>query len=239
MLRVACAMQRTSVSKLLLQSARQRSSLPFRRLFSSSTGDGPGTERKRNPLSLLVWTSIFAGCGYFAGTNKELFLRTSTDDEKKRDDDNGNDNVAERLALPPVPEVVYDAAIVGGGVVGLAVARELAVTFPDRKFVVLEKSQNLAGEASAGNSGLGCTGYDAPAGSLERQLLRRSAQRHPNLYRSMGLSYVTNSNECVRSTGKQHNSRSIVVRSVFLWPAQCAVHPYFCVLRVRGACSSG
>jgi glycerol-3-phosphate dehydrogenase len=43
--------------------------------------------------------------------------------------------------------------------------------------------------ASSGNSGLGCTGYDAPIGSLERQLLRRSIQIHQNLYRSFGLSH--------------------------------------------------
>lgn len=44
--------------------------------------------------------------------------------------------------------------------------------------------------ASSGNSGIGCTGYDAPPGSLERRLLRRSIQLHPQLYRSLGLSYA-------------------------------------------------
>ena len=33
------------------------------------------------------------------------------------------------------------------------------------------------------------TGYDAPSGSLERRLLRRSIELHPSLYRSFGLSY--------------------------------------------------
>jgi glycerol-3-phosphate dehydrogenase len=81
----------------------------------------------------------------------------------------------------------YDAVVVGGGVVGLSVARELAVA--GQKVVVLEKEHALVTGASGGNSGLGCTGYDAPEGSLERRLLRRSIQRHPNLYRSLGLSY--------------------------------------------------
>ncbi len=43
--------------------------------------------------------------------------------------------------------------------------------------------------ARAGNSGLGCTGYDAPAGSLESRLLRRSAAIHASLYRSFGLGH--------------------------------------------------
>ena len=93
----------------------------------------------------------------------------------------------------------------GGGVVGLAVARELAVR--GERVVLLEKNDTLVAEASryarrfvrptdgrtvdastcsrkrcSGNSGLGATGYDAPEGSLEQRLLRRSIQRHPNLY---------------------------------------------------------
>ena len=35
---------------------------------------------------------------------------------------------------------------------------------------------------------LACEGYDAPVGSLERQLLRRSIRLHPVIYRSFGLS---------------------------------------------------
>lgn len=46
----------------------------------------------------------------------------------------------------------------------------------------------MAAGASSGNSGIGCTGYDAPRGSLERALLRRSIRLHQNLYRSFGLS---------------------------------------------------
>ena len=80
-----------------------------------------------------------------------------------------------------------DVLIVGAGVVGLAVARELAVL--GNSVVVLEKDASVCAGASSGNSGIGCTGYDAPPGSLERLLLRRSIRRHPHLYRSLGLSY--------------------------------------------------
>ena len=68
---------------------------------------------------------------------------------------------------------VYDIAVIGAGVVGLAVARECAVTH-NASVIIIEKEDSVAAGASSGNSGLGCTGYDAPVGSLERQLLRRS-----------------------------------------------------------------
>ena len=54
---------------------------------------------------------------------------------------------------------------------------------------VLEKREAVGAGASAGNSGLGHTGYDAPEGSLERSLLRRSIRLHQEIYRSFGLSY--------------------------------------------------
>jgi len=82
---------------------------------------------------------------------------------------------------------VYDVAIVGAGVVGLAVARFCA--FNKMSVVCFEREDVVSAAASSGNSGIGCTGYDAPKGSLERQLLRRSIQLHPSLYRSFGLSY--------------------------------------------------
>jgi L-2-hydroxyglutarate oxidase LhgO len=81
-----------------------------------------------------------------------------------------------------------DVIIIGGGVVGLAVARELSEVYKV-KVTVLEKENALAGGVSSGNSGIGCTGYDAPVGSLERKLLRRSINIHQNLYRLMGLSH--------------------------------------------------
>jgi hypothetical protein len=44
----------------------------------------------------------------------------------------------------------YDVAIIGGGVVGLAVARALADTRRDLRIVVLEKEDSVAGGASSG-----------------------------------------------------------------------------------------
>ena len=86
------------------------------------------------------------------------------------------------------PGKCFDVAIVGAGVVGLAIAREVAIA--GHSVVVLERETDIAAGASSGNSGLGCTGYDSPVGSLERKLLRRSIQRHPAIYRSFGMTCV-------------------------------------------------
>jgi len=79
----------------------------------------------------------------------------------------------------------FDIAVVGGGLVGLAVAREAAAR--GASVVLLEREQAVAASASGGNTGLGHTGYDAPEGSLERRLLRRAISLHPALYRSFGM----------------------------------------------------
>jgi len=147
-----------------------------------------GDKTKRN-LAVVAWTVV---CGV-VGAKVAFSVR---DNDKPKPRFKKPTAAQPQPTRPPVPDTVYDAAIIGGGVVGLAVARELAVTFPERRFILLEKSPDLVPGASSGNSGLGCTGYDAPAGSLERKLLRRSAQRHPNLYRTLGLSY-----EQVRKSG--------------------------------------
>ncbi|RHY42652.1 hypothetical protein DYB34_006902 [Aphanomyces astaci] len=64
--------------------------------------------------------------------------------------------------------VVADVAVIGGGVVGTAVFRELVLR--GYNVTLLEKNANVVHGASCGNSGIACTGYDAPEGSLEVRL---------------------------------------------------------------------
>ena len=78
--------------------------------------------------------------------------------------------------------------MIGGGIVGLAVARELGSRCVPT--MLIEKNPNIcSGAASGGNSGIGATGYDADIGSLERRLLIRAKELHPRLYRQFGLNY--------------------------------------------------
>lgn len=60
-------------------------------------------------------------------------------------------------------ESIYDVAVIGGGVVGCAVARELAKY--DCKVTVLEKEEDVCSGTSKANSGIIHAGFDAEPGT--------------------------------------------------------------------------
>ncbi len=60
---------------------------------------------------------------------------------------------------------IYDVVVIGGGVVGCAVLRELSRY--DLKLLLLEKEADLAEGISKGNSGVIHAGFNVPAGSLK------------------------------------------------------------------------
>ncbi|KDO26539.1 hypothetical protein SPRG_07941 [Saprolegnia parasitica CBS 223.65] len=80
---------------------------------------------------------------------------------------------------------IVDVVVVGGGVVGTAIFRELCLGGYD--VVLLEKNAFLAQGASSGNSGIACTGYDAPVGSIEQACIRRGIQRNATVHAELGL----------------------------------------------------
>ena len=59
----------------------------------------------------------------------------------------------------------FDIAVIGGGVVGLAILRRFAMA--GLKCVLLERGPDILSGASKANSALLHTGFDAPPGSLE------------------------------------------------------------------------
>ncbi|XP_052102050.1 glycerol 3-phosphate dehydrogenase-like [Mytilus californianus] len=65
----------------------------------------------------------------------------------------------------------YDVVIIGGGVVGCATLFHL--TNNGYNCLMLEKNKHLVSEASAGNSGMLHTGFDAPLGSLELHCIQQ------------------------------------------------------------------
>jgi glycerol-3-phosphate dehydrogenase len=71
--------------------------------------------------------------------------------------------------------MIYDTVIIGGGVVGLSILR--SALLDGYNAVLLERNPNLCDGASGRNSGVICTGVDAPSGSLERALIRDSISR--------------------------------------------------------------
>lgn len=66
--------------------------------------------------------------------------------------------------------MTYDIAIVGGGIVGLATARELLVRHPHLRLVVLEKEERLATHQTGHNSGVIHSGIYYKPGSLKAKL---------------------------------------------------------------------
>ncbi len=60
---------------------------------------------------------------------------------------------------------IYDVAVIGGGVVGCAVLRELSRY--DLRLLLLEKASDLAEGSTKGNSGVIHAGFNVPAGSLK------------------------------------------------------------------------
>lgn len=62
-----------------------------------------------------------------------------------------------------------DVLIIGAGAVGCAIAREL--TKYQVKVLVIDKNEDIGGDASKSNSAIIHTGYDAPPGTLESALV--------------------------------------------------------------------
>jgi 2-hydroxyglutarate dehydrogenase len=75
--------------------------------------------------------------------------------------------------LPPPPEV--DIAVVGGGILGLAVGRELLHRNPDARLAVLEAEDRLAAHQTSHSSGVVHAGVYYEPGSLKARLCREGA----------------------------------------------------------------
>lgn len=84
-------------------------------------------------------------------------------------------------------------AVIGGGIVGLAVARELATRCPDTQVTVFDKEDHVAAHQSGHNSGVVHAGIYYAPGSLKARLcvrggslLREFCQRHDIRLRELG-----------------------------------------------------
>ncbi|WP_245554691.1 NAD(P)/FAD-dependent oxidoreductase [Novispirillum itersonii] len=89
-------------------------------------------------------------------------------------------------SLPPGP--VFDVAVIGGGVVGCAVARRFALA--GAQVVLLEKGADILSGASKANSAILHTGFDAPPGSLELDLVKAGREEYLSIRDSLNLPLV-------------------------------------------------
>jgi (S)-2-hydroxyglutarate dehydrogenase len=79
--------------------------------------------------------------------------------------------------------------VVGGGILGLAVARRLAALHPDARLTVLEKEDRLAAHQTGHNSGVAHAGIYYPPGSLKARLCRRGIGLLKEYCQERGLPY--------------------------------------------------
>ncbi|MEV0450987.1 FAD-dependent oxidoreductase [Streptomyces sp. NPDC050600] len=85
-------------------------------------------------------------------------------------------SVTRRGALPDTsaPGTAYDVTVVGAGVVGCAIARELARR--SLRVALVEASGDIGEGSSKANTAILHTGFDAVPGSLEARLVREGGQ---------------------------------------------------------------
>jgi glycerol-3-phosphate dehydrogenase len=79
----------------------------------------------------------------------------------------------------------FEVAVIGGGVVGLAILRRLAMA--GLKCVLLEKGADILSGASKGNSALLHTGFDAPAGSIELSCMQAGYEEYLAIREKLNL----------------------------------------------------
>ncbi|MBN2504296.1 MAG: NAD(P)/FAD-dependent oxidoreductase [Bacilli bacterium] len=85
---------------------------------------------------------------------------------------------------------MYDSIIIGAGVIGANIARELARY--DLKIAVLEKMSDVCEATSKGNSGIVHSGYDAKPGTLKAKYNLTGNQMMPELCRKLNIPFRQN-----------------------------------------------
>ncbi len=85
---------------------------------------------------------------------------------------------------------MYDVCIIGAGVTGCSIARELSKY--ELKTIVLERGVDVCEGTSKANSGIVHAGFDAEPGSLKAKLNREGNERMEALSRELDFSFKRN-----------------------------------------------
>jgi L-2-hydroxyglutarate oxidase LhgO len=70
-----------------------------------------------------------------------------------------------------------DFLLIGGGIIGISIARELKSRYPDSSVCILEKESKCGLHASVRNSGVLHAGFYDTADSFKPKLTRKGNQR--------------------------------------------------------------
>ena len=83
--------------------------------------------------------------------------------------------------------MIYDVAIIGGGIVGACIARELSKY--KGHFCIIEKADDVACGTSKANSGIVHAGFDAKPDTLMAKLNVEGAAMYPELAKALHFDY--------------------------------------------------
>ncbi len=86
--------------------------------------------------------------------------------------------------------MVFDVAILGGGIVGTAILNKL--TRIGKKAIIIEKGSDVAVGTTKANSGIVHAGFDAKPGTLKAKLNKRGAELFPTLCKELCVPYKKN-----------------------------------------------
>lgn len=101
--------------------------------------------------------------------------------------------------------------VIGAGIIGIAVAREIALRFPSAEVVVFEKESTLAAHQTGHNSGVVHAGLYYQPGGLKAQLCRRGVTLLKDVCHSHGVAYK----ECGKIVVARKKEEETRLRTIF------------------------
>lgn len=107
---------------------------------------------------------------------------------------------------------MYDVVVIGAGVVGGMIARELARY--DLKLCMVEKENDVAMGATKANSAIVHAGFDAKEGSMKAKMNVRGSVLMPKVTQELGVKYLRNESLVVAFENERSEVEAIYQRGI-------------------------
>lgn len=108
---------------------------------------------------------------------------------------------------------MYDVAIIGAGIIGTSIARE--VSKYELSAVVIEKASDIANGATKANSGIVHAGYDAVEGTLKAKLNVKGSVMYEKICKELNVPYKMNGSLVVAfSDNDMHTLEKLYKRGI-------------------------